>query len=103
MTPKYLLFFGLLTALLASCQDSETRTDRTEGSAPSLIKEGASPSDSAPPQPAPPSAEVLAALRDQEFGRKLLGKTMFLVGDKLVQADLPHAPEYYLLHYSASW
>lgn len=53
--------------------------------------------------PAPPGAEVLAALEGQAVGKKLLGKTMQLVGDQFVEADLRKAPDYYLVHYSASW
>jgi len=53
--------------------------------------------------PPPPSPEVLAALKEQAFGSKLLGKTKYLVGEGYVAADLPKAPRYYLLNFSASW
>lgn len=101
-TSTIALPLALLAALLASCKESATERTQTEGS-PSALQESAPSPESAPARPAPPSAEVLAALKEQEFGRKLLGKTMFLVGDKFVQADLRDAPDYYLVHYSASW
>ena len=78
---------GLL--LLASCGDPDTT--ESDGS-PTLQQ--------APP---PPSPEVLAALKGQAFGSKLLGRTKYLVGEGYVAADLQKAPRYYLLNFSASW
>ena len=48
-------------------------------------------------------SEVLAALKEQPFGSKLLGRTKYLVGDAYVRADLPKAPRYYLLNFSGSF
>ena len=53
--------------------------------------------------PSPPSPEVLAALKDQVLGSKLLGRTKYLVGDAYVGANLQKAPRYYLLNFSASF
>ena len=53
--------------------------------------------------PAAPTEEVLAELKGQEIGGKLLGNTVMLSGDKFVQADLANAPDYYLVYYTASW
>ena len=79
---------GLL--LLASCGDPATT--ESGDSTPALQQ-----------PPPPPSPEVLAALKEQAFGSKLLGRTKYLVGEGDVAADLPKAPRYYLLNFSASW
>lgn len=81
---------ALASLLFLSCDNA---TNSTSGSGPSVPTEA----------PAPPSPEVVSALQAQSFGKNLLGKTMLLVGDQFVAADLQSAPEYYLIHYSASW
>jgi hypothetical protein len=76
------------TALLASCGEKEA--SEVAGTIPQV-------------PPAPPTPEVVTALEAQPFGKKLLGKTKVLVGEKYVSADLQSAPEYYFLFFSASW
>lgn len=76
----------LVTLSLASCGEKEATVDGTIPQEP----------------PAPPTPEVVAALQAQPFGKKLLGNTSLLVGNKYVAADLQSAPEYYLLFFSAS-
>ncbi|MFP6866050.1 MAG: hypothetical protein VCA35_08925 [Roseibacillus sp.] len=75
----------LATALLGSCSKKQ---EEGEG-------------NSQPPEP--PTPEVVAALESQAVGKKLLGNTRILIGGKFVSADLQNAPEFYLVHYSASW
>lgn len=53
--------------------------------------------------PVAPSAEVLAALKAQPIGGKLVGNTVMVSGDKFVAADLAKAPDYYIIYYTASW
>ncbi len=79
---------GLL--LLASCGDPATTG--SDDSAPVLQQ-----------PPPPPGPEVLAALKGQPFGSKLLGRTRYLVGEEYVAADLQKAPRYYLLNFSGSF
>ena len=67
------------------------------------LPQKAGPAPTPEPAPGPSREEVPAALQAQEFGRKLLGKTVFLQDGKFASADLPSAPEYYLIHWSASW
>lgn len=81
---------ALAALLLVSCDSETANRAGSEGGPP------AQPPD-------PPTAEVVAALEAQSFGKNLLGKTMVLVGDRFLPADLQSAPEYYLIHYSASW
>jgi hypothetical protein len=75
----------LATVLLGSCSKKQ---EQGEG-------------NSQPPKP--PTPEVVAALKSQAVGKKLLGNTRILIGGKFVSADLQNAPEFYLVHYSASW
>ena len=75
----------LATALLGSCSQKQE-----EGEGNSLL-------------PKPPTPEVVAALESQAVGKKLLGNTRVLIGGTFVSADLQNAPEFYLVHYSASW
>lgn len=96
-----MIYSRLTHALLAtgglfviSCQQQETGDEEQSS-------QGETPTPSAPAQP--PAPEVLAALESQEIGKKLLGKTVYLQGDQFVKANLPFAPEYYLVHWSASW
>ena len=70
-------------------------------------KEAGPPSNTSPPKglqerPPAPAPEVVAALKAQTFGNKLLGLTNYLVRGDYVQADLPKAPRYYLLNFSGS-
>ena len=70
-------------------------------------KEAGPPSNTSPPKglqerPPAPAPEVVAALKTQTFGSKLLGLTNSLVRGDYVQADLPKAPRYYLLNFSGS-
>jgi len=53
-------------------------------------------------RPPAPSSEVVAALKAQAFGSKLVGLTNYLVRGNYVQADLPKAPRYYFLNFSGS-
>ena len=70
-------------------------------------KETGPPINTSPPKglqerPPAPDPEVVAALKAQAFGSKLLGLTNYLVRGDYVQADLPKAPRYYLLNFSGS-
>ena len=70
-------------------------------------KETGPPFNSSAPEglqerPPAPDPEVIAALKTQAFGSKLLGLTNYLVRGDYVQADLPKAPRYYLLNFSGS-
>ena len=76
--------------LLGSCQDSETSEAAT---APPALQQ---------PPPAP-RAEIVTALKQQEFGSKLLGRTHYLVKGEYILADLQKAPRYYLLNFSGSF
>ena len=77
--------------LLASCGEPD-ETEATGPGGPALQQ-----------LPPPPSPEVLAALKEQAFGGKLLGRTRYLVGEAYVRSDLPKAPRYYLLNFSGSF
>ena len=70
-------------------------------------KETGPPINTSPPRglqerPPEPDPEVVAALKAQAFGSKLLGLTNYLVRGDYVRADLPKAPRYYLLNFSGS-
>ena len=70
-------------------------------------KETGPPINTSPPKglqerPPEPDPEVVAALKAQAFGSKLLGLTNYLVRGDYVRADLPKAPRYYLLNFSGS-
>lgn len=56
-----------------------------------------------PPDTSPPPPEVVAALKKQAVGKRLLGHTRIFDGEKMVKADLRSAPDYYLIHFSASF
>ena len=73
-------FFCSAILLLGSCQGPET----------------AEP-------PRAPAPEIIAALKEQPFGSKLLGRTSYLVGRKYIRSDLQKAPRYYIINFSASW
>ena len=84
-----ILSSGLALALLvASCGEKEI----PEGKGNTLSE-----------LPPAPSAEVVEALKGQAFGKKLLGKTTYLVGEEYVRADIQKAPKYYLINFSASF
>ncbi|MBQ96923.1 MAG: hypothetical protein CMP30_02870 [Roseibacillus sp.] len=53
-------------------------------------------------RPPAPDPEIVAALKAQAVGNKLLGLTHYLVRGDYVRADLPKAPRYYLLNFSGS-
>lgn len=53
-------------------------------------------------RPPAPHPEIVAALKAQAFGSKLLGLTHYLVQGDYVRTDLPKAPRYYLLNFSGS-
>jgi hypothetical protein len=55
------------------------------------------------PAPAPATPEVLAGLEAQPIGKKLLGKTVQLVGDDFQPTNPNVVPEAYFVYYSASW
>ncbi len=76
--------------LLGSCRDPET--SETATTSPVLQQ----------PPPAP-SPEILAALKQQKFGSKLLGRTHYLVKGEYTLADLQKAPRYYVLNFSGSF
>ncbi|MGB0774922.1 MAG: hypothetical protein ACPG32_01920 [Akkermansiaceae bacterium] len=42
-------------------------------------------------------------LEDQKVGKRLMGKTVKLEGDKYVSQDTKKVPEYYMVYYAASW
>ncbi len=42
------------------------------------------------------------SLKDQKIGKKLIGKTVRVVGTKFVTQDTEKVPEYYFLYFSAS-
>ena len=42
-------------------------------------------------------------LEDQPVGKKLIGKTVKLVGKKFEKTEISKVPEYYMVYYSASW
>ena len=70
-------------------------------------KETGPPINTSPPKglqerPPEPDPEVVAALKAQAVGNKLLGLTHYLVRGDYVRADLPKAPRYYLLNFSGS-
>ena len=79
---------ALAIGLLASCNDKQA--------------DAVDQPDLPTTPPPPPSAEVIAALEAQPAGKKLLGKTHLLIGDKFVKSDPQAAPDYYLIHYSFS-
>ncbi len=99
----------LSLALAASCfvlacqpETSGRAEDGAEAQPPGETNPVPPPKLPAPPIPAP-APEVVSALQTQAFGKKLLGRTAVLVGDRFVKADLRSAPEFYLIHWSASW
>lgn len=93
MKSKLLPLLGLLTAgLLSSCDRNGEEAGAPEN-----------PSPPSKPAPAAPTSEAIEALKAQSVGRKLIGNTHLLVGDRFVKTDLAVAPEYYFLYYSASW
>ena len=78
--------------LLGSCQDSKTSEAATATAPPALQQ-----------PPPPPREEIVTALKQQEFGSKLLGRTHYLVKGEYILADLQKAPRYYLLNFSGSF
>lgn len=42
------------------------------------------------------------SLKDQKIGKKLIGKTVRVIGNKFVPQDTQKVPEYYFLYFSAS-
>lgn len=43
------------------------------------------------------------SLKDQKIGKKLMGKTVRVVGNKFVTEDTTKVPDFYFVYFSASW
>lgn len=85
---RFLTLLPLCLLALSGCKEVVTAPDR---------------STFVPPDTSPPPPEVLAALQKQPVGKLLLGNTRIFDGEKMVKAELRSAPEYYLIHFSASY